>query len=96
MRGLYDPRAMDDMYQILVPSLVKLAQRLKEAQYTVGYIYRSSNRFMDVHCYPSDDVCYEAYWSAAEQSVTEAEPSDDTSNDADNDTSNDADAEDEW
>ena len=87
MHDLYDPREMEPKYQVLVPSLVRLAQQLKRYQYTVGYVHRNSQRFMDVHCYPTDVVDYDDYWSAAEQSITEAETSDVSANDADEESS---------
>ena len=86
MKDLYDPRHAEASYQILVPSFVRVAQTLKFHQYTVGYIHRASNRFMDVHCYPEDHANYDEYWSAAEQSITEAETSDDANNDADSES----------
>ena len=83
MWNLYDPRQTDPAYQILVPSFVKIAQLLRDYQYTVGYVHRASSRYMDIHCYPDDEASYDEYWSAAEQSITEAETSDDAHHDAD-------------
>ena len=81
MVNLYDPRAIQATQNNLTPSMVQLAQTMQTYQYTVGFVHRCTSRFIDIHCYPSEDASYEEYWSAAEQSMTETDiqTSDDSS-----------------
>ena len=70
MIGLYRP--IDDAFIELqiTQSFVELAQIMRGYELVIGQVYRTSNRFMDVMCYPMTELDYDEYWSAAEESIS--------------------------
>ena len=66
--GLYDPTMNNEEHEKFAFSFLALAHSLQTYELVVGYIHRMSSRFMDVHCYHTDEADFDDYWSAVEDS----------------------------
>ena len=73
VQGFHFPQNLEIELKEVTPSLVNLAWTMQAYGLIIGALDRHQSRFLDVHCYDENEVDYDHYWSAAEQTLTQSD-----------------------
>ena len=69
--GYHFPQNIEQELREIAPSLVNLSWTMQAYGLVIGVLDRHQSRYLDIHCY--EDLDYEEYWSAVEQTLTESD-----------------------